>query len=525
MTSTISSPLVGRDGEEGEGIMKKSWLLTSLLFLVLSTPQIAFSKDTVKLYLFYSQEAGGLKVQDEVIKPLSGKYPIEVQSFSVDQLKNYDLLTKFEKEWKVKESELPAVIVGDKILGGESEIKRDLEGMVKFYAEKGGTAWPSLREEAGQEEGWIPRAPTEEEIKSGKIIYAAFLYMPGCLHCEEMKADLRKWAPDVPDLRIRVFNLAKEENKKLDEALSLIYQVPESKRLADHKLYMGEDYLWSSELNQESFQKLIAKYQGKGAPPPWEKVTKEALEKGEKSIVERFRKWSISAVLIAGFMDGINPCAFATIIFLVSYLTFMGKKGKEILLYGIIFTSGVFIAYLLAGMGLMAFLHQLRSFPLISKGVYLLIAFFALILGIVSLYDYVLFRRGQVVKWKLQLPMGMKKKIHGIIRKQSQFKGGLLATFGAGFVIAICTVICTAQVYLPTIGFIMRIPELRANAIFNLLLYNVMFIVPLVGVFVSTFFGVTSEKMALITKDHTGTVKLLTAILFLALAGLLFFLH
>ena len=71
----------------------------------------------------------------------------------------------------------------------------------------------------------------------------------------------------------------------------------------------------------------------------------------------------------------------------------------------------------------------------------------------------------------------------------------------------------------------MRIPELRANAVFNLLLYNIMFIVPLVAVFVSTFFGITSEKMALITKKHTGTVKLLTAILFLALAGLLFSLH
>ena len=224
-------------------------------------------------------------------------------------------------------------------------------------------------------------------------------------------------------------------------------------------------------------------------------------------------------------MDGINPCAFATIIFLVSYLTFMGKKGREILIYGIVFTSGVFIAYLLAGMGLMTFLHQLRGFPLISKGVYLIIALFALTLGIISLYDYVLFLRGQVAKWKLQLPMSMKKKIHGIIREQSRFKGGFLATFGAGFVIAICTVICTAQVYLPTIGFIMRIPELRANAIFNLLLYNIMFIVPLVGVFVSTFFGVTSEKMAFVTKKYTGTVKLLTAILFLALAGLLFLLH
>ena len=52
-----------------------------------------------------------------------------------------------------------------------------------------------------------------------------------------------------------------------------------------------------------------------------------------------------------------------------------------------------------------------------------------------------------------------------------------------------------------------------------------MFIVPLVAVFVSTFFGVTSEKMTLITKEHTGTVNLVTAILLLTLAGLLFSVH
>lgn len=504
--------------------MKKSWFSTFVLLLVLAFPQFSFSKNAVKLYFFFSEQKGGLKVEEEIIKPLSKKYPIEVQSFSVNQLENYNLLVKFEKQLNDTDNEIPAVVIGDKILGGEAEIQRDLESLVKTYAEKGGTPWPSLQP-LGPEEGWIPHPPTEEEKKSGKIIYAAFFYMPGCLHCEEMKTDLKKWASKTPDLRVRIFSLVKEENKKLDEALSQIYQIPESKRLVDHKLYMGEDYLWSEDLHQESFQKLIGKYQGKGAPPPWEKVTKEALEKGEKSIVERFRRWSLSAVLVAGFIDGINPCAFATIIFLVSYLTFVGKKGREILLYGIVFTSGVFIAYLLVGMGLMTFLHQLNSFPLISKGVYLFIALFALTLGVISLYDYVLFRRGQVAKWKLQLPMGLKKKIHEIIREQARFKGGLLATFGAGFIIAVCTVICTGQVYLPTIGFVMAIPELRKNAIFNLVLYNIMYIVPLVGVFVLTFFGVTSEKMAAMTKKHTGTVKLLTAILFLALAGLLFLLH
>jgi hypothetical protein len=143
----------------------------------------------------------------------------------------------------------------------------------------------------------------------------------------------------------------------------------------------------------------------------------------------------------------------------------------------------------------------------------------------VSIYDYILFRRGQVAKWKLQLPAGLKKKTHEIIREQARIKGGLLATFGAGFVSAVCTVICTGQVYLPTIGFVMGIPELRKHAIFNLILYNIMYIIPLVGVFVLAFFGVTSEKMALVTQKHTGTVKLLTALLFLALASLLFLLH
>ncbi len=94
--------------------MRKNWISYLIPFLlILTVPQVGSSKNAVKLYLFYSQEAGGLKVQEEIISLLSKKYPIEIQSFSVDQLKNYDLLLKFEKEYKVKESELPVVIIGD----------------------------------------------------------------------------------------------------------------------------------------------------------------------------------------------------------------------------------------------------------------------------------------------------------------------------------------------------------------------------------------------------------------------------
>src|SRR4030066_1993984 len=151
-------------------MMKKSWISIFILLLVLAFPQFSFSKNAVRLYLFFSEQKGGLRVEEEIIKPLSKKYPIEVQSFSVNQLKNYDLLIKFEKELKVPEKEIPAVIIGNMILGGEAEIRRDLEGLVRHYAEKGGTSWPSIKETLSEEEGWIPQPPTEEEKKSGKII-------------------------------------------------------------------------------------------------------------------------------------------------------------------------------------------------------------------------------------------------------------------------------------------------------------------------------------------------------------------
>jgi len=504
--------------------MKKNWIWIFCLISVLlipATTQLSFSKEPVRLYFFYSEESGGQKVKEEFIKPLSEKFPIEIQSFSLNKLENYDLLGKFEKELKQEDNELPVVIIGNNILGGEAKIRKDLEGLVKSYAEKGGAPWPSLQ--ATKTERWIPHAPTEEDKRSQKIVYGAFFFTQGCLHCEAVKKNIGEWATKFPDLRIGTFDLTTGENKTIGEALIDIYRIPEAQRGEIVKLYIGEDYISGEDIRYKDFEKLVSKYQGKEASPPWEKVTQDALKTGEQKIVERFKQFSLWGVLIAGLIDGLNPCAFATIVFLVSYLSFLGKQSREILTYGIVFTFGVFIAYIIAGVGLMAGFRQLSAFPLVTKGIYLVIGTFAIVLGIISFYDYILFRRGEISKMKLQLPMALKKKIHGIIRVQTRSpKAGFLGTFALGFIIAATEVVCTGQVYLPTIGYIMTVPELRAYAFLNLIFYNLMFIIPLVGVFVAAYLGISSEKMALATKTHTGKVKLLTSILFIGLGVFLF---
>jgi cytochrome c biogenesis protein CcdA len=131
-----------------------------------------------------------------------------------------------------------------------------------------------------------------------------------------------------------------------------------------------------------------------------------------------------------------------------------------------------------------------------------------------------------MAKMKLQLPMALKRKVHGIIRKQTRStKAGFVGTFTLGFVIAGTEVVCTGQLYLPTIGYIMTIPKLRAYAFLNLVFYNIMFIIPLLAIFVAAYFGVSSERMALVTKEHTGTVKLATGILFIGLGAFIFLLR
>ena len=179
--------------------MKKNRILIFciiLFLLILGSAQIGFSKDVVRLYFFYTEESGGLKVREGFIKPLSKKYPLEIQSFSLNKLNNYDLLTRFEKELKEEGNELPVVIIGNKILGGEAKIRKDLEGLVKSYTQKGGISWPTLQ--TRKTEQWIPHAPTEEEKNSQKILYGAFLYRQGCLECEGKKAELEEWASKVP---------------------------------------------------------------------------------------------------------------------------------------------------------------------------------------------------------------------------------------------------------------------------------------------------------------------------------------
>ncbi|MEK6714731.1 MAG: DUF1573 domain-containing protein [Candidatus Omnitrophota bacterium] len=254
-------------------------------------------------------------------------------------------------------------------------------------------------------------------------------------------------------------------------------------------------------------------------------VSADVAGKKEK-FVSRFLNFSSLAVLGAGLVDGINPCAFTVMVFFISFLSFAGYSKKDMLIVGGLFILTLYITYLLIGAGLFKTLRSLEIFTYFSRIFYRLISGFAFVIGLFNLYDFWVYRKTKNLdKIVLKLPALIKRKIQGMIREGMIKKEGkdkplfalIIASITCGFLVSILELLCTGQLYLPTIAYILKVPDLKIKAVGYLLFYNLMFIVPLLAVFILAFFGLTSSHFEKLTRKHLSAVKLVTAVLFFGL--------
>jgi cytochrome c biogenesis protein CcdA len=222
-------------------------------------------------------------------------------------------------------------------------------------------------------------------------------------------------------------------------------------------------------------------------------------------------------VILAGLLDGINPCAFTTLIFLLSYLAIAGRSRKEILVIGIFFTVSVFITYYLIGLGFFHALRAAESVPLIGLIIkWTLVGVLAVFAGL-SLYDYYLVKTNRSTEILLQLPETIKKQLHKSIRTYVKSAALIGSSVVLGFLVSVFELACTGQVYFPTITYYLQVQK-NVSLYFFLAVYNLCFILPLVIVFIFTYAGISSKKITESFQKNMGAVKLGTAILFVGLA-------
>jgi hypothetical protein len=81
--------------------------------------------------------------------------------------------------------------------------------------------------------------------------------------------------------------------------------------------------------------------------------------------------------------------------------------------------------------------------------------------------------------------------------------------------------VCTGQVYVPTLVLVVKTRASILRGAGYLLLYNVMFLLPLVIAFVVTYHGLKTEKLLAWSKRNVVPSKILLGLLFVVLAMLM----
>lgn len=347
---------------------------------------------------------------------------------------------------------------------------------------------------------------------------------PSCVHCNKLKSEywpkLKEKYKDT--VNFTEYDISVPENNLLFQQTAENYGI---KSLGYPAAVVGNTYLmgYPTEIG-EFAEAAIEKAMLTGAPT---RVGEMSTEQAAQTAKANFQKFTFWAIIGNGLIDGINPCAFAVIVFFISFLAVYKYNRREIILVGVAYCAAVYIAYFLLGFGVFNFLYAMRGFSYVIKGFYILTALVCLVFFVLSVYDFIIYQKTKKSEnMLLQLSHNQKVRIHKIMGfflrdKQKSTLRLVLAALVVGFAVSLIEAVCTGQVYIPTCVLIMQDPEFRVRAVFYLIIYNLMFIIPLVAVFVLALVGYESKGFNEFFKKHLGLTKILLSLVFLGLFVLL----
>jgi len=433
--------------------------------------------------------------------------------YDVNKFEEFRVMVNVEDSYGETDMEIPQVYIGDDALIGQDSIEMDLEGAIERYMNGGGVDMPYVPEDSSD---------TGRERSVTLPVYIAYFHESGCRECDAISIELDYMREYGEGITVRKYDISEGGGLEMNEAMCECYSVPEDERGVAPALFVGSEYLSGGDLNRESLRKAVQEKQKTGTARPWEEAEEYMGDVATGKIEERFESYGLFTVLGAGIIDGVNPCAFTVLGFLVAYLAFIGREGKDVLYVGGAFTFAVFLTYLLIGIGLFSFVRAVGVSGTAGKWITVAVASFSAAFGVVAIYDFLKSKATGKAESTVGLGPGVTRRIHRVVREHTNTGYLMLGAVLLGVVITILELGCTGQVYLPTITFVARAGGDRTRAVLYLVLYCLMFILPLAVVFLLSYFGTSQDKLVAFGKKHAMKLKLTGGLVLLGLSAILF---
>lgn len=211
---------------------------------------------------------------------------------------------------------------------------------------------------------------------------------------------------------------------------------------------------------------------------------------------------TLPTVIVAGLVDGINPCAFTVLLLFITALLATLQAGQQsvratrmrLVGMGSIYIGAIFFTYLALGVGLLKTVDLFTRQHLPAR----FGALFAILFGLWMVKDYFL----PDVGWRLQAPGKV-----GAIARQSARRATFPALVAGGFLIGLCTVPCSGAVYLGVLSLLALQPTALLGYSY-LVLYNIVFVLPLVAILVAASARPTLNRLAHWNLHHKEWVRL-----------------
>lgn len=214
--------------------------------------------------------------------------------------------------------------------------------------------------------------------------------------------------------------------------------------------------------------------------------------------------WGLFGVIsTSAFLDGINPCAIAVLLFFIAFLFTMKKTRRSIWKMGLTYIAAIYLAYFLIGIGIAQAIIITGAPHLMAYiGAYLVIA-----LGLIQILNLLI----PNFPIKLRIPINTKSVIEKWLNKAT-----IPAAFIGGFVVGLCTFPCSGGIYVAIIGMLAS-SQTYTSGLGWMIWYNLMFILPLIIILIFAGNPLATEKLQKLERKQSKLSKLIIGLTMIAL--------
>jgi cytochrome c biogenesis protein CcdA len=336
-----------------------------------------------------------------------------------------------------------------------------------------------------------------------------YFYSSKCMACKENKTFIENLS-NINEINLITYNTDEIDCSNVQYAYAQHFNVPEEKSIIVPYIYFGtKAYELTPELHNKVLIEINDYLNGS--------VDYENFKYNDKCLTSPFEKFleklTIPGIIIAGLIDGINPCAISILLVFYSFLM-MTENKKKILALSTMFITGIFFANFLFGIGIKLFYNLFAGNEIIMYILYGIASFLCLCTIIVNTIDII---NTNKLEPKNQLPDKIKYKITNILKNSIFSKFSIFVTLIAGFIIGGIELACTGQIYFPTITYMIQTSGFGLRSICLLIIYNIMFIVPLVTITIIAGVVKKPEFIKLKIMNKNWLIKLISNIFFIVM--------